>query len=457
MRPKTKKQRQFVEMAGRLPVISEADKAWMMGHFKPQVRLVNLPHTGHAYHCQCCGKVVEYPGRYAEIDKCLRWRCPECGADCEVVVDRGPRTMSRYTNIETEMYFTKVDVFEGVQVFRQIVANRRNVYGCPTEWEFPELWQNWVLADGSEVITSRPYTRGISFFNWYDKGEIGIGMHNHHCSGYYEWRDVYDCYGHFILPKPRFTGLLRRNGYRGWITKARLNVVEAAKGVICDPFAEELAKVGQKALFVEYVKHPHRFRNKEVRAAVRICVRNGYKVRDALLWLDYVDDLVELGKDCRNKVYVCPDNLREAHAWSDRMVRRKREQEEIEERKAEALEYEETYHKRIARYLGIEFGDERVWISVLRTVLDVLEEGTRMHHCVFSHGYWKDKDVVLLSARSVSDGSRVETIEVNLKRFEVVQSRGLQNVMTKDHARIVRLVRENMDAFRKAKRRRKIA
>lgn len=337
MRPRTKKQRQFVEMAGRLPVISEADRAWMMGRFKPQVRLVNLPHAGHAYHCQCCGKVVEYPGRMAEIDKCLPWRCPECGAVCEVVVDRGPRTMSRYTKIETEMYFTKVDVFEGVQVFRQFVASRRNCYGSPTEWEFPELWQNWVLADGSEVITSRPYTRGVAFFNWYDKGEIGIGAHNHHCSGYYEWRDVYDCYGHYIVPRPRYTGLLRRNGYRGWITKARLNVAEAAKAVISDPFAEELAKVGQKALFVEYVKHPHRFRNKEVRAAVRICVRNGYKVRDALLWLDYVDDLVELGKDCRNKVYVCPDNLREAHAWSDRTIRRKREQEQIEERKAEAL------------------------------------------------------------------------------------------------------------------------
>lgn len=457
MKQRTKKQRQFVGMAGRLPVISEADKAWIVGQFKPQVRLVNLPHAGHAYHCQCCGKVIEYPGRIAEIDKCLPWRCPECGKVCEVVVDRGPRTMSRYTTIETEKYYTKVDVFEGVQVFRQFVASRRNVYGRPTEWEFPEVWQNWVLDDGSEVITSRPYTRGVSFFNWYEQGEIGIGVHNHHCSGYYEWRDVYDCYGHFILPKPRFTGLLRRNGYRGWITKASLNVAEAAKAVLSDHFAEELAKVGQNALFVEYVKHPYRFRNQEVRAAVRICVRNGYKVKDARMWLDYLDDLDELGKDLHNKVYVCPGDLREAHAWSDRMIRRKREQEQIEEQKADALEYEEIYQKRMARYLGIEFGDDKVWISVLRTVLDVLEEGTRMHHCVFSHGYYKDKDVVLLSARSVPDGERVETIEVNVRTFEVMQSRGLQNVCTKEHGRIVRLVRENMDAFRKAKRRRKIA
>ena len=244
MKPRTKRQRQFVGMAERLPVISDADKAWIVGQFKPQVRLVNLPHAGHAYHCQCCGKVIEYPGRIAEIDKCLPWRCPECGKVCEVVVDRGPRTMSRYTTIETEKYFTKIDVFEGVQVFRQIVASRRNVYGKPTEWEFPEVWQNWVLADGSEVITSRPYTRGVSFFNWYDQGEIGIGVHNHHCSGYYEFRDVYDCYGHHILPKPHYMGLLRRNGYQGWITKMSINVAEAAKAVLSDHFAEELAKVG---------------------------------------------------------------------------------------------------------------------------------------------------------------------------------------------------------------------
>ena len=454
MKPRTKIQRQFVEMSGRLPALSSADKAWIVGQFKPQVRLFNLPGAGHGYHCQCCGKVQTWPGRIAEIDKCLPWRCPECGAVCEVVVDRGPYTTTRYNTIDTELYFTKIDVFEGVQVFRNIVGVRRNFYGKPTEWEFNEVWQNWVLSDGREVITSRPYNRGVNFFHWYEQGPVGIAEHNHHCSGYYEFRDVFDCYGHYILPKPRFTGLLRRNGYKVWITRRNLNVAEAAKMVISDPFAEELAKVGQKALFVEYVKRGYRFKEKEIRAAVRICVRNGYKVKDAGLWLDYLDDLIELGRDCRNKKYVCPENLKMAHSWSDRMVTKKREREEFEARKVEALENEEAYHERNARYLGIVFGDDVVTISVLQSVADVLAEGCAMHHCVFNAGYWKSADSLLLTARLVKDGSRCETIEVSLTRFEVLQSRGLQNNPTKEHKRIVDLVRANMDVIRKAKRKR---
>ena len=454
MKPKTKIQRRFVEMAERLPELSEADRTWMRGLFKPQVRLFNLPHAGHAFHCQCCGHVSEMKGRVPE-DGAPEWVCPECGAVCEVIRDRGPRYMSRYTTVETEKYCTKVDVFEGVQVFRNIVARRINYYGGRTRWEYSEVWQNWIQDDGREVITSRPYTRGINFFNWYEQGPVGIGSHNGHCSGYYEWNDVYDCYGHFVLPKPRFTGMLRRNGYAGWVVRLpKMNVAEAAMKVLTDPFAEELAKVGQRWLFRAYVREPSRFREREMRAAVRICVRNGYKVTDAKMWLDYVDDLIELGRDCRNRVYVCPDNLRMAHSWSDRMVTKKREREEFEERKAEALENEDMYRAMKSRYFGIVFGDDVVTISVLQSVADVLAEGIAMHHCVFNHGYWKEKDSLILSARLVKDGSRCETVEVSLKRFEVLQSRGLQNCVTKEHDRIVRLVRENMEEIKRAKRKR---
>lgn len=69
------------------------------------------------------------------------------------------------------------------------------------------------------------------------------------------------------------------------------------------------------------------------------------------------------------------------------------------------------------------------------------EEGIAMHHCV--GGYYNRPQSLILSAKV--DGKRVETIEVDLNSYRVVQSRGLQNKSTKYHDRIVSLVNKNMN------------
>ena len=443
MKPRTKRERQFVALAESLPELSDADKEWIKGQYKPQARLFNYPGSGYAYHCFCCGHVENHKGRCREVDTRKKWTCPECGAVCEV--------SQRFWGEEVRLV-TKVDIWKGVQVFRTFQTVRRNATGSPTAWFFDEVFQNWIQPDGREVITSRPYTRGINFFNWYPGGEVGIGAHNYHCSGYYEWRDVFDVMGNYFLPRPRITGLLRRNGYRGGIVRQKyLNPAEAAKVLLCDSFAEELVKTGQVALFVKYVRMPGRF-DAEKRAAVRICNRNGYLVKDATLWLDYLGDLVELGKDLHNPFYVCPPDLEAAHAKTTRLIEKKKEREDFERDKAKALEYDATYKEKKGRYFGIVFGDDKVIISVLTNMRDVLAEAISMHHCMFTHGYYKHENSVIMSARSVEDGRRLEIVEIDTKSFRVAQSRGLQNEFTKDHRRIIRLCNQNMDLFRKAKR-----
>ena len=47
------------------------------------------------------------------------------------------------------------------------------------------------------------------------------------------------------------------------------------------------------------------------------------------------------------------------------------------------------------------------------------------------------------------NGKRVETIEVDLKRYELVQSRGVCNQNSKHHDEIVNLVNKNMNVIRK--------
>ena len=52
-----------------------------------------------------------------------------------------------------------------------------------------------------------------------------------------------------------------------------------------------------------------------------------------------------------------------------------------------------------------------------------------MHHCVFTNEYYLKADSLILSA--TIDGKRIETIEVSLKRMEVVQSLSLIHIFTR--------------------------
>ena len=89
-------------------------------------------------------------------------------------------------------------------------------------------------------------------------------------------------------------------------------------------------------------------------------------------------------------------------------------------------------------------------ITVIQSVADMEDEGSKMHHCVFAMGYYKRKDSLILTARSAADGKRIETIEVSLKTFKVVQSRGMQNSNTPYHDEIINLVNSNINLIKQA-------
>ena len=62
-------------------------------------------------------------------------------------------------------------------------------------------------------------------------------------------------------------------------------------------------------------------------------------------------------------------------------------------------------------------------------------------------GYHNRENSLILSA--TIDGRRIETVEVSLKTFEVVQCRGLCNENTEYHERIIDLVNRNAHQIRK--------
>lgn len=243
--------------------------------------------------------------------------------------------------------------------------------------------------------------------------------------------------------------ILKRNGLkRSFNNMQPRDVIE---GLLKNNMFETLWKCGQLSLLQALAYNWSRdYNNADKVAAIKIALRHGYKVTDGRMWLDMIDLLLRAHKDIRNPKFVCPADLKKGHDqaldWCNRYEEQQRkisEQKKLIEDKKAVKQYE------IARkcFMGLKLTDGTIVIQALPTVKDIMQEGKAMHHCVFAAGYYKRLDSLLLTAKV--NGVRAETIEVNLKRYELVQSRGVCNQNSKYHDEIVNLVNENMNIIRK--------
>ena len=91
----------------------------------------------------------------------------------------------------------------------------------------------------------------------------------------------------------------------------------------------------------------------------------------------------------------------------------------MEKQLKEIAEAEIAFAEKIKPYLKLCIKEDNCTIIPLKSVKEFVEEGVAMHHCVFTNGYYKRDDCLILSARI--DGKRAETVEVNLNTREIVQ------------------------------------
>ena len=101
---------------------------------------------------------------------------------------------------------------------------------------------------------------------------------------------------------------------------------------------------------------------------------------------------------------------------------------------------------------GICFGDDDIRVTVIGSVAEMAEEGAVMHHCVYENGYYSKRRhpfSLILSAKD-REGNRLETVEVSTRTWDVVQSRGVCNLPSEHHDRIVELVERNMNLLKQA-------
>ena len=150
----------------------------------------------------------------------------------------------------------------------------------------------------------------------------------------------------------------------------------------------------------------------------------------------------------RSPKWLLPEDLHLVHAAQVRRANAIRDAEKLKRQLENDREFEAELEKRTAMAAGVAIVDGDISISPLLCIKDFYEEGKALHHCVFSMGYYKRKDCLILGARV--GGKRTETIEVSLKDFSISQCRGADNMDSPFHDKIYKLMQNNLDKLKLA-------
>ena len=243
--------------------------------------------------------------------------------------------------------------------------------------------------------------------------------------------------------------ILKRNGLKG--SFHNMQPRDVIEGLLKNNIFETLWKCKQFSLLRAFAYDYNRdYNDASKMAAVKIVLRHNYHIKDGRMWIDMVNMLKRAHKDFRNPKFICPISLKVGHDKAmDLCNKYEEKQRNIKERKDLLEDQEAVKAYEVARkcFIGMVISNGNVVIQVLPTVKDVEQEGKAMHHCVFTSKYYKRLDSLLLTAKV--DDERVETIEVDLKHYQLVQSRGVCNQNSKYHDEIVSLVNKNMNIIRK--------
>lgn len=412
-----------MRLAQQLPPLSPAQRMWARKAIFTHVAFA----TKQTAWCSDCGTI------FAPIDNDKRYTCPVC--DTKLKVEH-----SRKQKLQEYGYFTQLSVIGDYQVVRHYQAWQHSKKGQQTTYSHQEVVQLWIDNKGNKTIVARSaswFCSTTDSWSWSSPMEI----RRIYSTAYGYTRTRYNicapiCPGSEVLP------ILRKRGYTLRCQSAAPD--EIMTGILTDNNTETLMKQKQYDVAGYYVRRGS-YKYQQYRHAVNIATRNGYSIKDASLWYDYLDLLEYFNLDTHNSKYICPGNLKREH---DKLMHRKevilaRERTEAQ-RKRDAEELKRNA-KAIAKYkelkgcyFGILLKHGKLHASVLPDVEAFMQEGEAMRHCVFTNGYYKRKDCLIFSVRNRQD-KRVATVEFDLKTLKVVQCRGKANSQPKEYDEILKM------------------
>lgn len=382
--------------------------------------------------CMQCGEKFS-----SELVSRKKSVCPHCST--KITVEK-----SRCTTDKQTYYTAYAQIIGEYQVIRYFIHYCFFNAGYQAKIGSSEIMQHWIKDNGKCETVGYNHYVNIYCDSWSGDWEIRQEYSNY----YSYYRSKYEIWPDKYHPNSVFKDRYTKYGINANLDG--LTFLKAIQVIPNNPRLETLLKCKQYSLLNLFTSQRM---TDTYWAAVKICIRNKYKVKDSKMWLDYVDLLLYFNKDIHNAKYVCPVNLKKEH---DRLVKKKRDiqrKQAAERKRQQAQEWETQFKALKGHLIGIAFQEDNLTIKTLDSVQEYLEEGDALHHCIFTNEYFLKKESICLSARM--KGEPLETIELSLKDMKIVQCHGKFNQPSKHHDKIIEAVNKNASIFRKLYKRSK--
>lgn len=421
MKPRNKKQQHIVELSGRLRPLTTAK--WAFSH--------TIDH--YAYRLKS-GKTVcmDCGHEWQEVGFGI-YRCPNCGERVEI-----RNTKERV--IRDKSYFNVITTMEGYQVIRMflmIVEMRKGMKAKPA---YLEIGSYWIDPKGGKTVVGLQRTLGY----YIDSFAFGSPL---------EIRYDNDAFNHiadqWVYPRIKVTDTIKRNGFKG--SCHHIHPVTLFQQLLSNPKAETLMKSNEIELLRYLCARPTCKADIDTYwNTIKIANRNGYKVKDSQMWMDYIKMLERCGKDIQSPKYICPANLQEAHDEYVEKVNRLRRKEQQEKDRQQAIEDKAKFEELKSRYFGLAMTDGEIEIHSIDSIDDYYKIGEKNHICCGTAKYFLKEKTLTLTA--YIGNKQIATVEISLDDFHIIQCRAFANQVCEYTEQIAGIINANKKMIAERKR-----
>ena len=423
MKPRNKKQQHIVELSGRLRPLTTAQKQWAFSH--------TIDH--YAYRLKS-GKAVcmDCGHEWQEVGFGI-YRCPNCGEKVEIRnTKKRVRRDKSYFNVITTM-----EDYQVVRMFLMIVEMRKGMNAKPA---YLEIGSYWIDPKGKTTVVGLQRTLGPYIDSFAFGSPLEIRRDNE------AFQRISD---EWVYPRIRVTDTIKRNGFKG--SCQHIHPVTLFQELLTNPKAETLMKANEIELLRYHCARPTCKADIETYwNTIKIANRNGYKVNDSQMWMDYIKMLERCGKDIQSPKYICPANLQEAHDGYVEKVNRLRRKEQQEKDRQQAIEDKAKFEELKSRYFGLAMTDGEIEIHSIDSIDDYYKIGERNHICCGTAKYFLKEKTLTLTA--YIGNKQIATVEISLDDFRIIQCRAFANGICEYTEQIAGIINANKKMIAERKR-----
>lgn len=423
MQPRNLKEKHIVELNGRLRPLTTPQMNWALNS--------TINHYGYRLKsgmCTCMKCGHEWLETRNGI--CL---CPECGTRIEIkdTKERVIRDKS-YFNV-----ITTIEDYQVVRMFLMIVEMRKGMKANPA---YLEIGSYWIDSNGKTTVVGLQRTLGHYIDCFAFGSPLEIRRDNE------AFQRISD---EWVYPRIKVMDTIKRNGFKG--SCHYIHPVTMFQELLTNSKAETLMKANEIELLRYLCARPtNKAYIDTYWNTIKIANRNGYKVKDSQMWMDYIKMLERCGKDILSPKYICPANLKEAHDEYIDKVNRLRQKEQREKERQQAIEDKARFEELKSRYFGMAMTDGEIEIHSIDTIDDYYEIGQRQSICCGSAKYFLKEDTLTLTA--YIGNKQIATLEISLDDCHIIQCRAFANQVCEYTEQIAGIINANKKMIAERKR-----